>query len=105
MRISDWSSDVCSSDLPAAWLICHRCDNPACVNPGHLFPGTALQNTADMIRKGRPKPALRRGHPCRAGPALTPENTLSAAVRQTCRRINYQHRTEDRKSAVKGKEV
>lgn len=79
---------------PAGYFICHHCDNPACVNPAHLFLGTPRQNTADMIRKGRrvaPKVLNRpRGdsHPSRRMPERlkrgeeNPHATLTAdAVR------------------------
>ncbi len=37
-------------------FIRHKCDTPACVNPGHLVPGSHTQNMADMFQRGRQRP-------------------------------------------------
>jgi len=65
--------------IPDGMQVCHACDNPPCVNPKHLFLGTAKANAHDRDQKGR-----RKGPPdratvgtCRAGlHPWTPDNII-----------------------------
>lgn len=49
------SWEIYRSPIPKGMLVCHRCDNPSCVNPHHLFLGTWMDNYKDMENKGRRK--------------------------------------------------
>jgi len=67
--------------IPDGLFVCHRCDNPPCCNPDHLWLGTNDENMADMKAKGRARTSDKRAW---RNPAakLTPEQVQ--VVRARC---------------------
>lgn len=66
-------------DIPFGMYVLHKCDNPGCVNPEHLFIGTPLDNMRDKVAKGRQQ----RGstHP---NSKLTEEQVVDIRTRVAC---------------------
>lgn len=50
--------------IPEGMNICHKCDNPKCLNPNHLFVGTTQDNVSDKMVKGRFKPVTGERNGC-----------------------------------------
>jgi len=93
--------------FPAGKMACHTCDNPTCVNPAHIWPGTMSDNILDCVAKGRHVPArspANRGiSHCKRGHAFTTDNTyiMPSGSRscRACRKIR-----DTARLAITGKE-
>jgi len=80
-------------EIPEGLCVLHRCDNPPCVNPDHLFLGTLKDNSQDMLRKLRRPSMVATHHRC--GHRKSVENTyVSPTGYIYCRACNRQKRRE-----------
>jgi hypothetical protein len=84
-------------EIPKGMHVLHRCDNPPCVNPDHLFLGTNSENQLDSVSKGR-HPNTRKTH-CPKGHPYTLENILPGFNKgrpsrscRACRRLEWKRR-------------
>jgi hypothetical protein len=82
--------------IPDGMWVLHKCDNPPCCNPEHLFLGTNQDNLLDCISKGR-HPKTNQTH-CKHGHEFTPKNTyVHHNGHRACRACHARHERHRRR--------
>jgi hypothetical protein len=82
--------------------VCHRCDNPYCVNPGHMFVGSIPDNNEDRKRKGRYSRGAHISTAKLDAESVLRIRALSASLRETAQRFGV---SKSLVSAIRRREV
>lgn len=74
-------------EIPPGMFVCHRCDNPPCVRPEHLFLGSNSDNLQDASRKGRTANGERNGKYTQ--PKRTPRGEAHGRAKLTADQVRH----------------
>lgn len=92
---------ITRGSIPDGLCALHRCDNPPCVRPSHLWAGTQAENMRDMIKKGRnsnqnyTKTHCIQGHKLSGWNLMLRESKIKT-IRRQCRQCAYNRIREKR---------
>ncbi len=85
-----YSYEIHLGKIPDGLHACHRCDNPGCCRPSHIFLGTNLDNRRDSQAKGRMRNQNTNKMFCENGHKFTENNTAKTKKGRACRRCRLE---------------